>query len=258
MLTYKNILVPLYRDRRGEEEVVSSCEVTVILPMYNEADRIERCVREVKATLDRFVQSYKIIIAEDGSTDGTEKIAARLAVEDKRTVHLHSDQRIGKGAALKRAIQHASGEVIVFVDADLPISLDNLPVLLELTKKSHGMTIGSRIIQGAVTKRPILRSVTSKFYNLLVRALFQDGVYDHQCGFKAFSKTMLDDVLDQVDDDSWFFDTELIVRAKKAGYQIIEIPLTYAETRNRRESKMNVLHASKQMGLALLKLWWSI
>ncbi len=238
--------------------MASSSEVTVILPMYNEADRIERCVREVKATLDRFSQSYEIIIAEDGSTDGTDKIVARLAVEDERITHLHSDQRIGKGAALKRAIEHALGEVIVFVDADLPTSLDNLPVLLELTKKSHGMTIGSRIIKGAVTKRPVLRGVASKCYNLLVRALFHDGVYDHQCGFKAFSKTMLAGILDQVNDDGWFFDTEIIIRAKKAGYQIIEIPVRYVETRNRRESKVKVLHISKQMGLALLKLWWTM
>jgi len=238
--------------------VVSSCEVTVILPMYNEADRIEHCVHEVKATLDRFPQSYEIIIVEDGSTDGTDKIAARLAVEDERIIHLHCDQRIGKGAALKRAIEHALGEVIVFADADLPTGLDNFPVLLELTKKSHGMTIGSRIIKGAVTERPILRGVASKCYNLLVRVLFHDGVYDHQCGFKAFSKTMLADILDQVNDDGWFFDTEIIIRAKKAGYQIMEIPVRYVETRNRKESKVKVLRISKQMGLALLKLWWTM
>jgi glycosyltransferase involved in cell wall biosynthesis len=256
MLTYKNTFASPTETEK--ERVISSCEVTIILPMYNEADRIEHCVREVKTALDRFAHSYEITIAEDGSTDGTEEIAARLAVEDKRVIHLHSDQRIGKGAALKRAIHHASGEVIVFVDADLPISLDTLPVLLKLTKKSQGMTIGSRAIQGAVTKRPIMRSVLSKFYNLFVRALFQDGVYDHQCGYKAFSKTMLVDIIDKVDDNSWFFDTELIVRAKKAGYPIIEMPLTYMETRNKGEYKINILHASKQMGLALLKLWRSI
>jgi len=80
-----------------KEKVGSSYEVTVILLMYNEADRIEHCVHEVKATLDRFSQSYEIIIAEDGSTDGTDKFAARLTIKDERIIQLHSDERIGNG-----------------------------------------------------------------------------------------------------------------------------------------------------------------
>jgi len=235
---------------------VEKIEATVILPVYNEADYIESCVHRVKAALERFSYSYEVIIAEDGSKDKTDEIAARLAVEDERITHLHSPKRLGRGAALKRAIKHALGEVIVYMDTDLATSIDHLPALIELTKKSHGISTGSRLIKGALVKRPALRRVVSKGYNLFVCVLFRDKIHDHQCGFKAFSRTMLTDILDQVNDDGWFFDTEIIVRATKAGYQAIEIPVRWVETRNKRESKVKVFHDGKQMGLALLRFWW--
>jgi len=224
--------------------------------MYNESDRIERCVSEVKAALERFSKRYEIILAEDGSTDGTDKIAARLAAQDKRIIHLHSNQRMGRGAALKRAIKCASGEVIVYIDADLAMSLDRLQTLIEVARKNCGISTGSRMIKGSVVKRPILRSICSICYNLLVRALFRDGVHDHQCGFKAFTKSMLTNI--NAADDNWFWDTEIIVRAKKASYQVIEIPITWTEKRRSSESKVKVFHDAKTMGLALLSLWWNM
>lgn len=222
--------------------------------MFNEVNQIERCVHEVKVALERFSSSYEIILAEDGSTDGTDKIAARLAAQDERITHLHCDERMGKGAGLKRAIKRARGDVIAFIDADLATSLNHLQALIDTASESRGMSIGSRLVNGAVVERPVLRGIVSRFYNFIVRALFRDGVRDHQCGFKAFTKSLLNNIT--AADNGWFWDTEIIVRAKKAGYKIIETPIKWTEKRRPRESKIKVFRDAETVGLALLRFWW--
>ncbi|MEM2935660.1 MAG: glycosyltransferase family 2 protein [Candidatus Bathyarchaeia archaeon] len=233
-------------------------ELSIVLPMYNEARRIERCVKEVEEAVKSFSSSYEIIIAEDGSTDGTDLIASHLERVNPNVKHLHSDARLGRGRAIKRALHITRGDVIVYLDADLATNLRHLPQIVKAVKEGRGMAMGSRLVKGSRVERSALRMMTSIAYNLLVRTLFRDGVHDHQCGFKAFSQELAKDLLNRVKSDGWLWDTEMIVRGKRGGYSITEIGVNWTEPRGKRESKVRLFHDAWTMGAGLLRLWQEV
>ena len=207
----------------------------------------------VKEAVSRITDSYEIVIAEDGSSDGTDAISRKLAISNDWILHSHSDQRLGKGGALKRAFGVCSGEVIVFMDADIATSLDCLPKMIGVIDKGHDMAIGSRMVRGSMSKRSFSRMFLSMIYNLIVRVLFGSGVYDHQCGFKAFRRKMVESVFNDVQSNGFVFDTELIVRAKHNGFSIVELSVIWTEPEGRL-SKVQLLRDGVRMGLQLLKL----
>lgn len=229
-------------------------DISVLLPMHNEAKRIENCVRKVEKTVKSFSSSYEIIIAEDGSIDNTNTIAERLAKANPRLKHLHSPRRLGKGGAIKSALRIAKGDVIAFLDADLATNLEHLQQAVVAAKQCGGMAIGSRHVRGSRVMRPMPRTIFSLVYNLLVKMLFFDGVHDHQCGFKALSHELAEVLMDKVESNGLFIDTEIIVRAKRSGFTVSEISVEWAELRGKGESKVNLFHDAWNMGMELLKL----
>jgi glycosyltransferase involved in cell wall biosynthesis len=220
--------------------------------MHNEARRIERCVDEVEKKVKSFSRSYEIIIAEDGSTDGTNIIGARLA-EKNPVKFLHSPVRLGKGKAIKRAMCMAHGDVIVFLDADLAANLSHLPRIVEAVRRNGGMAVGSRYVVGSSVRRPFSRTFFSVAYNLLVRMLFCDGVRDHQCGFKAFSHELAEVLCSKAESDGLFLDTEMIVWAKRLGYAVTEVGVEWRELRSKGESKVRLFRDTLKMGMELLR-----
>ena len=228
-------------------------KLSLVVPAYNEAPRLKRSIGSIEEAVKQITGSYEIIIAEDGSMDGTDKIAADIACENSRIIHSHGDERLGKGQAIKRALKASDGEIIVFMDADLATSLNHLPKLILLIERGYDGAIGSRHSKGSSLSRTLLRALSSKAYNLLVRLLFGSEVRDHQCGFKAFSRKAIESLLKDVESDGFIFDTELIVKAKKKGFLIVEVPVSWTEPYGRR-SKFNLLSDGLKMGLNLLRL----
>ncbi len=226
-------------------------EVSVLLPVYNEAMHIEKCIQEIKAVLSCLSSTYEIIISEDGSTDGTDLIVRSILPTNPNLRLLHSDARLGKGKALKKAIREAAGDIIVFMDADLSTSLNYLPKVLQAIRDQDGLAIASRHVEGSVVQRRPSRAFFSLAYNLFVRLLFFDGIRDHQCGFKAMSRKAAKAVLD-TKSNGFFFDTEMILRCKKQGFSVVEIGVVWAETRRKGESKVSLFRDAKRIGLDLL------
>ena len=226
-------------------------EVTIILPAYNEALHIEKCVQEVERAVSSLSDSYEIIVAEDGSTDETHRIIASLAGTNPKVSFLHSPVRLGKGKAIKNALGTAKGEVVVFMDVDLSTSLTSLPQILTLVRKHGGMVIGSRHIKGSKVQRHTSRTLFSLAYNMFVRMLFMDNIRDHQCGFKAMSREAAE-VLRDVKSDGFFFDTEMILRCKKLGFPVIEVKVEWTENRRKSESKVRLFHDAKKIGMDML------
>ena len=227
-------------------------EVSILLPAYNEASQIEKCVLEVEAAVSSFSKSYEIIVSEDGSTDGTDFIVAKMAKFNPNLVLLHSPTRLGKGKAIKNALSSAKGNVIVFMDVDLATSLECLPQVLRLVKENGGMAIGSRHVEGSCVQRRVSRTLFSLTYNLFVRLLFLDGIHDHQCGFKIMSREVAEAVLSNSKSDGYFFDTEMIVRCKKLGFPVVEVGVKWSEKRKKGESKVNLFQDAKKIGLDML------
>ncbi|MGB9914905.1 MAG: dolichyl-phosphate beta-glucosyltransferase [Candidatus Bathyarchaeales archaeon] len=234
----------------------SSVEVSVVLPAYNEAATLETTVAKVAMALSEFTRAYEIIIAEDGSTDGTDKLAAALAERFPYVKHIHRKKRLGRGNALKNAFKQSSGKVLVYMDLDLATDLKHLKPLVEaIAVEDYDFATGSRMLPESDVERGFTRNLASKTYNLMVRTLLGSKVRDHQCGFKAFRREPLMRLLDEVEAGHWFWDTEILVRAHRKGYRIKEIPVSW---RSGRETKVRLLKDSMGMFRQALKLWWRL
>lgn len=232
---------------------MSKKEISILLPAYNEALRIERCIQEVERAVSSFSGSYEIIVAEDGSTDGTESIVANLSQSNPHLSFSHSPVRLGKGNAIKRALRSAKGDVIVFMDVDLATSLDYLPQIVKLAQAHRGMAIGSRHVKGSKVQRRVSRTLSSLTYNLFVRVLFLDGIHDHQCGFKAMSREVAEVLLDKSKSDGFFFDTEMILWCRKLGFPVVEVGVEWAETRKKSKSAIKLFPDATRLGIDVLK-----
>ena len=228
-------------------------EISIILPAYNEASRIEKCIREVTRAVRSFSSSYEIIVTEDGSTDGTEKIVANLCRSNPQLSLLHSPVRLGKGKAIKKALASAEGAIIVFMDVDLSTNLKHLPQIVKLAQKHRGMAIGSRHVNGSKVHRSFSRTLLSLSYNLFVRLLFLDGVHDHQCGFKAMSREVAAALLDKTVSDGFFFDTEMILWCKKLGFQVTEVAVEWTEISKKGATGVRLFSDAAKLGLDLFK-----
>lgn len=233
--------------------VKSSEGLSIIIPVYNEAQVIKKNLEQVIEGIKQFFIDYQIIIAEDGSDDGTDSIIKQLAENNPQITHLHFDMRLGKGLAIKRSIKIAKEKIIAFMDADLSIPIKHLPSLVQMINQGCTMAIGSRAIKGSLVKRPPIRKIASKIYNLTVRLLFKDGIHDHQCGFKAFNRDHILPLINEIDDKGFFFDTELIIKTKMKGCKITEIPIIWEEPKDR-ISKFQLVQDGIKILVKLLKL----
>ncbi|AUV81060.1 glycosyl transferase [Salinigranum rubrum] len=235
----------------------ASVEVSVVLPAYNEEGSIEGTVEKTLQTLDSFLDGgYEVIVAEDGCDDRTPEIASRLAREDPRVRHVHSDERLGRGGALERAFSAADGEVLVYFDTDLATDLSHLEELVERVRSGeYDVATGSRWLPGRVADRPAKRGVPSQGYNALVRLFLRSGLRDHQCGFKAFSREAFEHLSTQVEDSHWFWDTEMLVRAQREGFRVAEFPVEWTP---KGDTKVDLVRDVFGMGSQILRTWWQL
>ncbi|MCJ7631075.1 glycosyltransferase [Candidatus Bathyarchaeota archaeon] len=230
-------------------------EYSIILPAYNESSSLEGNVDLLDDFMQKLGSSYEIIIAEDGSTDKTYPIAKELAERKLNVKVIHSKEQLGKGAALTRAIMGSEGQTVVFMDADLAVDLKNLDELLRSVEQNCEVVVGSRLIKGSTVKRPPLRSLTSRIYNICANILFRDGICDHQCGLKGFQRQVAAEVLPQMHSTGWVWDTEFLLRTIKAGYTVHEIPVSWHERRGK--TSIKAFRLAPIMVFELLKLWVS-
>ncbi|RJT08075.1 flippase-like domain-containing protein [Halococcus sp. IIIV-5B] len=232
--------------------------VSVVLPAYNEEATLAGTVGTTLSTLDSFLPhgSFEVLIAEDGCDDATPEIATRLANEDDRVRHVHSDERLGRGGALVRAFTAAEGETLAYLDTDLATDMTHLETLVESVRSGeYDVATGSRLLGTSDADRPASRDVPSKVFNRLVRLFLRSSVRDHQCGFKAFSREVFEDVVPDIDDDHWFWDTELLVRAQRAGYRVNEFPVAWTP---KGDTKVDFVRDVLGMGSGILRTWWQV
>ncbi|MFB6080895.1 MAG: flippase-like domain-containing protein [Haloferacaceae archaeon] len=236
----------------------SGPEVSVVLPAYDEAGTIERTVEVTLDHLSSFLPAggFEVIVAEDGCTDRTPAIADRLAAADDRVRHVHSDERLGRGGALERAFGIARGDVLVYFDTDLATDMGHLEDLVERVRSGeYDVATGSRWMPGREADRPARRDVASRGYNALVRLFLRSDLRDHQCGFKALSREVFEALRADIGDEHWFWDTELLVRAQRAGYRVAEFPV---EWEPKGDSKVDLVRDVFGMGSQLLRTWWEL
>lgn len=208
-------------------------KLNVTIPVFNEERRLERGIRRLAPFLaERMTCDYELVIADNASTDGTGEIARRLAAEFPRVRVVRLAAK-GRGGALRQVWSTSDAEVCSYMDVDLSADLESFPELVRAVASGGAdLAVGSRLLQTGGTQRSWQREVLSRGYNGLLRAAFGVRFSDAQCGFKAISRRAAQMLLPLVENNHWFFDTELLVLAERAGFRIQDLPVHWREDRD--------------------------
>jgi glycosyltransferase involved in cell wall biosynthesis len=204
--------------------------IDVVIPVLNEAHVLERSVATVRRyLLSSFPYPWRIVVVDNGSTDGTDAVARRLAEAHQDVLFLHIGQA-GRGRALRLAWLQSSADAVCYMDVDLSTALPHLNQLAAaIFEEGYDVVTGSRLLPESRVRRSAFREFISRGYNLLVRLALGTGFSDAQCGFKGASRRAVEAIVPQVRDQSWFFDTELLYLSEKQGFRIKDIPVAWHE-----------------------------
>jgi len=231
-------------------------EVAITIPIYNEAQRLYGNYRKLNFFLENVKWDSVVVLAEDGSSDNSLEVAKNISQNFKNVKVFHADEKLGRGKALRNAWSQVSADIYVFMDADLATNLKYLSRLVTFIKeKDFDFVTGSRYSINAVTSRPGLRRAFSVFYNKIVRLMFSTGVTDHQCGFKAFNRKAVSAALKYTKENSWVWDTEVIVVLKHHHFRIGEIAIEWEEKKYKHTSFSRLLSDILLHGSGLLRIF---
>ena len=205
-------------------------EIDVVVPVHDEEAALERSIRRLHRYLSaEFPFSWRIVIADNASTDATPAIAERLARELAGVDALILERK-GRGRALRAAWSASRARVVCYMDVDLSTDLRGLlPLVAPLLSGHSDLAIGTRLVHGARVVRGPKREFISRSYNRVLHATLRTRFSDAQCGFKAVRRDVLAPLLADVRDDGWFFDTELLVLAQRRGLRIHEVPVDWVD-----------------------------
>jgi glycosyltransferase involved in cell wall biosynthesis len=216
--------------RRDLRPASPAADVAIVVPVYNEEGPLEQSIRRLHRFLtEAFPFAWRIVIADNASTDRTPAIARALAAE-LRGVDVLRLERKGRGRALRAAWSASQARVVCYMDVDLSTDLRGLlPLVAPLLSGHSDVAIGTRLAHGARVVRGPKRELISRSYNRLLHATLRARFSDAQCGFKAVRRDALPGLLADVRDDGWFFDTELLVLAQRRGLRIHEVPVDWVD-----------------------------
>jgi putative flippase GtrA len=212
------------------EQPAVTATVDIVVPVYNEERALPGCIHVLREFLrDQFPFDWTIVVADNASTDRTLEVAEALARDDESVRVRHLDRK-GRGLALRETWRASTADVVVYMDVDLSTGLDALlPLVAPLVNGHSDVAIGSRLAPGARTVRGPKREFVSRCYNGLIRLSHGARFSDAQCGFKAARTNVVRPLLDRVEDDAWFFDTELLLLAEHNGLRVHEVPVDWVE-----------------------------
>ena len=223
--------------------------INLTIPLYNEELVLSENVIKILEFLkysgldDKY--TWRIILANNSSTDKTEAVAKIFAQQfPQKVFYLYLLQK-GKGLAIKTAWQKFPTDYYVFMDADLATDLEALPRLVQELENGADLVIGSRYLPDSKTERSLTRLLISKIYRGLARVWLGLPFSDLPCGFKGVNHKLITSLISRIKNNEWFFDTELLFRAHRAGYKIKEIPVVWTETFNqKRKSRVGIIRVS--------------
>jgi dolichyl-phosphate beta-glucosyltransferase len=216
--------------------LIRSLDLSIVVPAYNEEQRIAPTLRRLHGFLARAPWRTEIVVVDDGSTDGTVALVERLGRELAGVRCVRSVSNRGKGSAVRIGMLAARGAVRVMCDADGSMPPEEMPKLLERLGAGADLAIGSRYAAGAAVTvaQPLYRRVWSRLCNAVVQRTLVPGIRDTQCGFKAFSAEAAVDLFGRAQIDGWAFDLEILALARRRGYRIDEVAVTWSDDQRSR------------------------
>src|SRR6201996_5822272 len=216
--------------------------VEIAIPVYNEEAALERSVRRLHdCCRESLPYSFRIVIADNASEDGTAAIGAQLAEELDVVTYLRLSEK-GRGRALRRVWSRSDADVLAYMDVDLSAGLEALlPLVAPLISGHSDLAIGTRLAHGSRVVRGPKREGISRIYNRLLHLPLRCRFSDAQCGFKAGRAAVVKALLPRIEDQAWFFDTELLVLAERAGLRIHEVPVDWVDDP---DSRVEIVHTA--------------
>ena len=230
--------------------------VDVVIPCLDEVAVLRQ---SVETTVNLFAANpqfdWRLVIADNGSADGTTELATTLTQEFPQVSAVFLPVR-GRGLALKQAWLGSDSDIVAYMDVDLSTDIRHLPQLIEMVASdSCDIAIGSRLAKGSRTKRSIKRETTSRGYVAMIRATFPRlRITDAQCGFKALNRKAVNELVPLIENNMWFFDTEMLVLAHKKGYRIAELPVRWVEDT---DTKVRILKTATEDIRGLVRMRFS-
>ena len=227
--------------------------LSVVIPAFNEEARIGPALGQVLAYLDSRSYSWEVVVADDGSVDGTARLAEEAGAGRPNVRVLSLDHR-GKGWAVKNAMLAATGQYRLLCDADLSVPVEQMERLLPPGSGGVDVAVGSRDAAGATRLgEPLSRRLMGRVFNVLVRLLALPGLGDSQCGFKCFRGEVVPSLFEKQTLDGFAFDVEVLFLARRLGLSVREFPVDW---RYGERSKVRALRDPLRMAWDLLRIRW--
>ncbi|MFH1313620.1 MAG: dolichyl-phosphate beta-glucosyltransferase [Candidatus Eisenbacteria bacterium] len=222
------------------------------MPAYNEESRIGESLGKIKTYLEGGDFDFEIIVVDDGSRDGTSRIVTDAASADSRIRLLRNESNKGKGYSVRRGVLESAGDLVLFSDADLSTPIDELDGLLR-SVGDFDIVIASRSLPDSqvVIHQPFYREFMGKIFNLFVQMMLVRGIIDTQCGFKLMTRKAADTVFRSARIDSFSFDVEMILIARRCGLGVKDMPVRWIDSR---ASKVHPVRDSAHMLLDLFRI----
>ena len=228
-------------------------DLSLVVPAYNEEDRLGRTLDALLAWLDRTGVDGEILVVDDGSRDATSDVARRASARDARVRALGYAPNRGKGFAVRAGVLAARGEQILFCDADLSTPIEEIELLRQRLSDGYDVAIGSRHLAASriLVRQPLHRRLLGRVFNGVVSLLAVRGFADTQCGFKLFRREAARRIFPRVKTDGFAFDVEILIRAREAGLRIAEVPVRW---QNDSASRVRPIRDSIRMLAEILRM----
>jgi glycosyltransferase involved in cell wall biosynthesis len=218
--------------------MMATPRLSIVIPAYNESTRIERTLQRVMECVDRQGWDAEVLVVDDGSVDGTVEIVRRWMERNPRLYLVQNDGNRGKGYSVRNGLLQAAGEVVMFTDADLSAPMEEAERLMAAIVAGADVAIGSRWMDRTrqTQHQPMYRRFFGRCFNWVTRTVMGLPFKDTQCGFKAFKRTAAQVIFRLQRIERWGFDPEILFIARKLGYDIREVAVTWGHDERSRMS----------------------
>jgi glycosyltransferase involved in cell wall biosynthesis len=229
---------------------------SIVIPAYNESERIQSSLNKIVSFLSAQPWQVEVLVVNDGSRDNTAEIVRQFAAQHSYIRLIENPGNRGKGYSIRNGMLQASGDVVLFSDADLSAPITEAPKLFREIENGADVAFGSRwlIAKMQTERQSILRQIAGRLYNVFMRVLLGLPYKDTQCGFKAFSRKAVDTIFPRQRIERWGFDVELLFLARKFRLNIVEVPVEWAHDDR---SKINPLVDGIKMFGEMISIRWN-
>ncbi len=233
--------------------------LSVIIPGYNESKRITNTLLDIDHYLSKQEYTYEIVVVNDGSKDNTVQVVEKVGNLVKNLRIIDNQVNHGKGWVVRQGMLESLGQIRLFMDADNATTINHFEKMIPLFEQGHSVVIGSRDSKDAAGARQAVSQVWYKrivgnMGNLLIQLLAVPGIWDTQCGFKAFKAKVAQDIFSRCQIDRWGFDIEVLAVAKKLDYKIGIIPVNWINDPDSRVNWKGYLNTFRE----LFKVRWNL